>query len=192
MAGALGAIAGAGISSGLSYLNSKLLQEDAQRFATSFDKQRYQRQMEDMRTAGLNPILSYRTGAPGAGGAGIAGQGTAAAAGISAAAQTSQAASAKGVRGNQENVLKAQETLFKQQTVTSAAEALKAGRQGGKFLEESREAQLRGDAIMEGLPKKRLQSRFYRHPDKGKAAVWAQEVGHSAKSIWSPFMAPRR
>ncbi len=54
------------------YASAKALQEDAQKFQVSFYEQRYQRQMADMRLAGLNPILSYKTGVPGGTTAGIA------------------------------------------------------------------------------------------------------------------------
>lgn len=60
---------------------SKALQEDQQKFQTNFYKMRYQRQMEDMRRAGLNPILSYQTGVPG----GTAGGGIGSSAGIAQA-----------------------------------------------------------------------------------------------------------
>lgn len=86
-----------------------------------------------------------------------------------------------------------------QQTATSAqdaerlkAETLKASRQGLKFMSEQRETNLRSDVLMNQLPKHRLRGRFYRDPSKGRAAVWAQEAGYSAKSLWSPFVGPRR
>ena len=56
---------GGAAGAAMAYTSAKLLQEDAQQFQTSFYKQRYQRQMEDMRSAGLNPILSYKSGVPG-------------------------------------------------------------------------------------------------------------------------------
>lgn len=94
-----------GLLGGLaSFGSAKALQEDSQQFQTSFYKQRYQRQLEDMRKAGLNPILSYQTGVPGTAGGGIASAGglsTALTAGQQADAAQSQATSAKGLRGKQ-------------------------------------------------------------------------------------------
>lgn len=68
-------VLGSAASAALSYGSAKKLQEDAQQFATSFYEQRYQRMMADMRKAGLNPILAYKTGAPGGPGAGLASAG---------------------------------------------------------------------------------------------------------------------
>lgn len=70
-AAAIGAAASIG-SSISAYASAKKLQEDAQQFQTSFYKQRYQRQMEDMREAGLNPLLAYKTGVGPGTSAGIA------------------------------------------------------------------------------------------------------------------------
>lgn len=184
MGGIIGGLLGGAIQSGV----SKALQEDAQQYATSFYKQRYQRQMIDMRKAGLNPILSYRTGAPGtAGGTGIAsaaGLAGAISGGVTAQAATSQASSAKGVRATQSQLLKAQErteaekqNLLSQQAIHSAAQARKTD-------VEWKEAQTR-------LPRAELQGQFY-DSWKGQPAVNAQEAGHSAKAIWSPFIGPRR
>jgi len=73
---ALGGVFG-GAAGGIGqYASAKALQEDAQQFQTSFYKQRYQRQMEDMRAAGLNPILAYKTGVPGTASASIASAGS--------------------------------------------------------------------------------------------------------------------
>lgn len=56
-AGAFGGLLGAGASAGLSYLMAKDARE-AQREAY---QNRYQWMMQDMRKAGLNPILAYKT-----------------------------------------------------------------------------------------------------------------------------------
>lgn len=181
MAGAaIGAIAGAGISSGLSFLTSKALQEDAQQFQTNFYKNRYQRQMEDMRKAGLNPILSYRTGAPGSGGAGIASQGTAAAAGTTAAAATDQATSARGVRGQQKK-------LFKEQLRTEASKQILNNMQAGQASALAAKTDAEAVVVRSEHPAALHRQRFY-SGKHGGTAIKAQEVGTSAKSIWSPFI----
>ena len=80
----MAAIAGAAIAAGASILGSgigafgsakaaKAQKAEAERnrqHQTSMYMHRYQWQMEDMRKAGLNPILSYKTGAPGGTGGG--------------------------------------------------------------------------------------------------------------------------
>lgn len=73
MGGALGGIVGGvfGLAGqALANRASRESQEVAMRHARTMYQKRYQWQMEDMRKAGLNPILSYQTGAPGGGGVG--------------------------------------------------------------------------------------------------------------------------
>lgn len=65
-----GGILGFG-GTGLTALVSSAEAQRQRDFARKMYKHRYQYQMEDMRKAGLNPILSYRQGAPG-GPAGVA------------------------------------------------------------------------------------------------------------------------
>lgn len=74
-----GTIAGAAIGGGLGIGGSALSASAARRAAkrayqrqVRFYKNRYQWQMEDMKSAGLNPILAYQTGAPGSPGAPVA------------------------------------------------------------------------------------------------------------------------
>lgn len=182
MAGALGGLLGGAISAGV----AKALQEDAQQFQTSFYKQRYQRQMADMRKAGLNPILSYRTGVPGTASAGIASAGGIASAisgGISAGAARSQASSAKGVRATQTQLLKSQVTteqakqnLLANQAIHSAAQA--------------RETDIRWKQGQSQLPKMEHQGTFY-DTSAGKAAVYTQEAAGTARSVRSVFFGGR-
>ncbi len=181
---------GGGASSALgsvaTFFTSKLLQEDAQQFQTSFYKQRYQRQMEDMRKAGLNPILSYRTGVPGTASAGIAGAGGIAGAfpaGISAGAAASQATSAKKLRATQEGLIGAQimtenekQGLIRNQAIHSAAQA--------------RETDVRWKLGQTQLPKAIHQSNFY-DSAVGKAAVNTQEAAGTARSVRSVFFGGR-
>lgn len=65
---AAASLAGAGIGAAGSAKAAKAQKAEAQRnreFQQSMYMHRYQWQMEDMRRAGLNPILSYKMGAPG-------------------------------------------------------------------------------------------------------------------------------
>lgn len=185
MGGILGGLVGGAAGGALSYFTAKALQEDAQQYATNFYERRYQRQMEDMRKAGLNPILSYRTGAPGQGGAqGIASAGGIAqsiSGGVQAGAKATEAVSAKGVRAEQEK-------LLREQTITERTQQIKNNMQSSEASAKGHLASAQAENTRTELAKKRLQQRFYGDPKKGRAAVWAQEVGTSAKSIWSPFM----
>ena len=94
--GVLGSAIGAAASLGGSAASagaSKALQEDQQQFIKNMYRQRYQLQMEDMRKAGLNPILAYRTGAGGMPSGGLANAGdigASVAKGIGAGAQAAR------------------------------------------------------------------------------------------------------
>lgn len=179
--GALGGILGAAGS----YFSAKALQEDAQKFTTSFYKQRYQRQMKDMREAGLNPILAYKTGVPGTASAGIASAGgiagavsggiTAGASQKAATAQTTQATSAKGLRDEQITTEKSKQELNLHSARAAEAQARRTN--VGTALDST------------GLPKAQHQKNFYLK--YGGPAVTAQEGGASAKAVWSPFGRPR-
>ena len=74
-AGALGGgLLGAASSIGGSFLENELAKgrtKDQYQYQKQLYENRYQWQMEDMRRAGLNPILSYKTGAGSAGGVGL-------------------------------------------------------------------------------------------------------------------------
>ncbi len=97
------------------YASAKSLQEDAQKFQTEFYKQRYQRQMEDMRKAGLNPILSYKTGVPGGTTAGIAstsGIASAIGEGIDRPVKMAQEWSAKKLKDKQAQAADAQTGMY--------------------------------------------------------------------------------
>lgn len=173
--GAIGGIVG-GIGS---HFSAKALQEDAQKFTTSFYKQRYQRQMKDMRLAGLNPILAYRSGVPGTAASGIASAGGIAGAisgGISAAASGSQATSAKGLRAEQVQTEKQKQNLLLNQAISSAADA--------------RLTDIKWKEGQTRLPQALHRQNFY-NSRYGAPAVRTQEGGRTIKSIWSPFFRGR-
>ncbi len=169
-AAALGDLASGAASSALNFAFSKALQEDAQQFQTSFYKQRYQRQMADMRKAGLNPILSYRTGVPGMAGGGIAG--------ITGGAGLAQSAEA----GARVTRIGTEKKLIAQQTQTSAAQARQAGTQSDLNLWSARQAKLAGDQQMYQNVQNRLRADFYTGK-AGKPAVYIQEGAGTAGSF---------
>jgi len=168
-----------------SFFTSKLLQEDAQQFQTAFYKQRYQRQMEDMRKAGLNPILSYKTGVPGTASAsissagGIAGAGSA---GLAAGAALSQAESAKTQATSAKGLREQQNILIGQQIDT---EETQQALNRDKGLAERANANLRDaqTALEQSqLPQAALRGQFY-SGKYGRPAVTTQETGSTAKSL---------
>lgn len=114
MSGLDGLLGGA-LAIGATALSAAAARKEARKQRDFVERMRataYQVTMEDMRAAGLNPILAYRQGPTTAGGVGITatpGYGTAAAAGAQAAAgmtgaaaSKSQAASAKELREQQQ------------------------------------------------------------------------------------------
>lgn len=110
--GALG-ILGGGLDSGLAFLRDK----KARDFAQKMYKHRYQYTVQDMKLAGLNPILAATGGFPGA--PGVSAPGGGATGGIGAS-------SARGVEaGSRASVARAQTRLLRQQTATNAATELK-------------------------------------------------------------------
>jgi len=116
LASIIGGALGLGGAAG-SHFSAKALQEDAQKFTTTFYKNRYQRQMEDMRAAGLNPILSYQTGVPGtAGGSAAPRSPMDIAASARAGAETAKA-------GEQERLLGAQADIATAQSVREKIQA---------------------------------------------------------------------
>ncbi len=181
MAAALtGAVAG-GANSAIQFAFNKALQEDAQQFQTNFYKKRYQRQMADMRKAGLNPILSYRTGVPG-----MAGGGIASITGGAGIAQSAEAGAKIGRIGTEKD-------LLRQQTATSAAQAYQAKTQANVNLWERRESEIRGDINQHNIPPAALRGDFYRGP-AGRATIYTQEATSAAgaflrgvRQVRSPF-----
>lgn len=112
MGGFLGGIFGLAGSAAQAAMSWKM-QQDAQEHQKDMYKQRYQWTMEDMRSAGLNPMLAYAQGVGGgAGGAGIGGTpnfGQNLTGGMESGAKTSR--------------VKDEKELIRQQRSTSAAQA---------------------------------------------------------------------
>jgi len=167
MAAALSGIVAGGASSAINFAFSKALQEDAQQFQTSFYKQRYQRQMADMRKAGLNPILSYRTGVPG-----MAGGGIASITGGAGIAQSAEAGARVGKIGSEKE-------LLAQQTKTSAQQAYQAETQANVNLWLRRESEIRGDINQHLIPPAALRGDYYRGR-AGRPTVYTQEATSAA------------
>lgn len=114
----MGALLGGslGLAGGLaSAAASFALQEDAQKFAKGMYKHRYRYTMDDMRKAGLNPILAYSQGVGG---------------GVSApmgnAPDMATAMSSGAESGARRGKISTEKDLIRQQTSTSAAQAADA------------------------------------------------------------------
>lgn len=172
MGGLGGAAFGGGIGQALgtvaTFFTAKLLQEDAQQFQTSFYKQRYQRQMEDMRLAGLNPILAYKTGVPGTAGGGIASGGGAA--GNQGPAFAAAAARLKEVE-DEEKVRRTKTSLNEKLGETAEAQARAADaaarNSDASANLNSANAQLKATE----LPKAHLLERFFQEIGTGAGEV---------------------
>lgn len=167
-----GAIAGGGIASAVqgsiqNYLSIKEAKKQ-RKFIKKMYQNRYQYQMDDMRKAGLNPILSYAQAPPsGPGGsipnlvaADIAGGAAKGAAAGESAARTSRVGDEK--------------ELIKQQTTTSAAQGRAAD---ATAANQSADATLKGFA----MPKARAQHDLYMTP-QGRDLMYGIE-GNSAYGI---------
>jgi hypothetical protein len=121
VAGTAGSLIGAGV-------DVKTGQNAQKRQAGITERQyrhRYQWQMEDMRLAGLNPLLSYKQGAPGMPGVGgySSDYSGAVTRGVSSAASAKQASTARRVGEAQVGALNAQAEASKQAALLSNSAA---------------------------------------------------------------------
>lgn len=125
----LGAIGLGAAGSAASTAASFAMQKRAQEFQKSMYQHRYQYQMNDMRKAGLNPILSYRTGAPGSGGSpmgSIPDMGQSMTAGLARGAEASKAGNARSLMNAQRGAADASAVAAGAAAEHSAASAAKA------------------------------------------------------------------
>ena len=141
----------------------------------------YQRAMKDMRKAGLNPILAYKTGGAGSGsGAGIPAVNTLAGAANEAGTAVSSALAAKQTKAVYEKT--------KQDTQTSHAQRM-------LLLNQSQVAQYQSSAARVATEADILQSLIRKKfllSKTGQAAVQAGMYGRAINPLVQPYNALRR
>jgi len=167
-----GAAIGGGIASAVqgSIQNFLSIREAAKqrKFIKKMYRHRYQYQMEDMRKAGLNPILSYAQAPPTGPGGSIP---NLVAADIAGGAAKGAAAGESTARTGR---VSSERELIKQQTTTSAAQGRAAD---ATAANQSADATLKGFA----MPKARAQHDLYMTP-QGRDLMYGIE-GNSAYGI---------
>lgn len=138
---AAGAAAGSIIGSAGTAISNWKLQQDAQKHQIRMYKRRYQWTMDDMREAGLNPILAYSQG-PGSAGstpmASVPDFGASLSRGLEAGANVAKKSSEKSkVDQEKENVILGRE-LLREQIQTTAQQGLEYKTRSGYNIENTR------------------------------------------------------
>lgn len=135
--GAAAALAG---TAGTAVSNWKL-QQDAQKHQIKMYRQRYQWTMEDMRTAGLNPLLAYSQG-PGSAGstplASVPDFGAALSKGLEAGAGAAKKVSERSKVKEEEANVVLERDLIREQVQTTAAQGLRDSSQAALNTEQTR------------------------------------------------------
>lgn len=172
----------AGIGSGIASAMASARQARKQRdWQKKMYQHRYQYTMDDMRRAGLNPILAYRQGVGGGVPSGAMGR-------VPDLAASGAAGAAAGTKGS---LATKQRKLVEQQTATSASSArtldATAGKEknlGIKALYDADKAATETRLLEYGEPQARLSEQYY-NSAAGVPTVRAQEAGRAAGTIFN-------